>query len=201
MKDMVRLARTVERCQRNFDHTKRIPNRHVKYILNCATSMPTKQQQNFYNITVVEEEPLAREFYTTCTTPDENYHEGDEWRNSQTYAPLVLIYSTYKKYDGYEPYNDIAMSIGLSSGAAALAAANLGYKTGFCKCIHEHLTNDFIWDHFRKTVWDPSLAVGIGHPLEGFDRTEGVLDGEVKYHAESDGDKEIKIFRRRNLSL
>tara|TARA_B100001057_G_scaffold53610_5_gene47630 strand:- start:19273 stop:19749 length:477 start_codon:yes stop_codon:yes gene_type:complete len=153
--------------------------------------MPTKQQQNFYNITVIEEEPLAREFYTTCSIAD-----GEEWRNSQTYAPLVLLYSTYPKYNRYEPYNDIAMSIGLSSGAAALAAANLGYKTGFCKCIDEHLTNAFVWDHFRKKVWDPTLAVGIGHSLEGFDRTEGVLDGEVKYQAESNGDKEIKIFRR-----
>ena len=200
MKDMVRLARTVERCQRNFDHTKRIPNKHVKYILNCATSMPTKQQQNFYNITVIEEEPLAREFYTTCAI-DVNNPAGEEWRNSQTYAPLVLLYSTYPKYNRYEPYNDIAMSMGLSSGAAALAAANLGYKTGFCKCIDEHRTNAFVWNHFRKKIWDATLAVGIGHPLEGFDRTEGVLDGEVKYHAGSDGDKEIKIFRRSNRSL
>ena len=200
MKDMVRLARIVERCQRNFDWSKPIPNKDVKYILNVATSMPTKQQLDFYNITVIESEPLAREFYTTCTIPDECYYEGDEWRN-QTYAPLVLLYSTYPKYNRYEPYNDIAMSMGLSSGAAALAAANLGYKTGFCKCIDEHRTNAFVWNHFHKKIWDPTLAVGIGHPLEGFDRTEGVLDGEVKYHAGSDGDKEIKIFRRSNRSL
>ena len=192
---MVRLARIVERCQRNFDWSKPIPNKDVKYILNVATSMPTKQQLDFYNITVIESEPLAREFYTTCTIPDECYYEGDEWRNSQTYAPLLLLYSTWPKYERYEPQNDIAMSMGISSSAAALAAANLGYKTGFCKCIDSRLAEEFVKKYFRKNVWDPTLAIGIGHPLEGFDRTDGVVDGEVVYNAETYGDKDIKIFR------
>ena len=191
MKDMVELAKIVERCQRNFDWSKPVPNKDVKYILNVATSMPTKQQEEFYNITVIEDESLAREFYEVCSVA-----EGDDWRNSQTYAPLLLLYSTYPKYNGYEPYNDIAMSIGISASAAVLAAANLGYKTGFCKCIDDKLTMQFVKKHFRKKIWDPTLAIGIGHPLEGVDRRHGILDGEIVYRAETCGDKDIKIFRR-----
>ena len=201
MKDMVKLAKIAERCQRNFDFSKPVPNKSVKYILNVATSMPTKQQQEFYNITVIEEERLAREFYTTCTIPDECYYEGDEWRNSQTYAPLVLLYATSDKYERYEPKNDIYMSMGISASAASLAAVNLGYKTGFCKCIDSELAEQFVQKHFYKRVNNPTLALGIGLPLEGYDRSDGVVDGKVVYRAGSDGDKNISIFRRPHRSL
>ena len=131
-KDMIELANTIEKCQRNFDWSKPLPNKHVKKILNVASSMPTKQQLQYYHITAIENEALAREFYTTCTQSD-----GTPYANSQTYAPLLLIWTCNKNYKDHAPYTDVHMSVGISSAAAALTSASLGYKTGFCKCIEK----------------------------------------------------------------
>ena len=57
------------------------------------------------------------------------------------------------------------MEIGLSAGACALQAAELGYKTGFCKCISDP-------DMLVKTILGQSpkdykimLLLGIGNPI------------------------------------
>jgi len=189
-RDMLNLAKTVERCQRNFDWSKPLPNKHVKYILDVATCMPTKQNQKYYNVSAIESEPLAREFYVVCCEDD-----GVKYRNSQVYAPLLLIWSCAPGFYKHDPYNDISMSCGISSSAAALTAASLGYKTGFCKCINDELTEEFFMKHFGRQIRDPMVALGIGHPLEGFDRTECVLDGKVVNHAHSCGDKKIMSYR------
>lgn len=189
-KDMLDLAKTVERCQRNFDWSRPLPNKHVKTILNVATTMPTKQQIKFYHISAIESEPLAREFYTTCCIDD-----GTPYSNSQTYAPLLLIWACAPGFYDYDPYCDISMSCGISASAAALTAANLGYKTGFCKCINDELAEEFFMKHFNKQIRDPMLALGIGHPLEDFERTDCVLDGKIMHRANSYGDKKITSCR------
>lgn len=189
-KTMIELANTIEKCQRNFDWSKPLPNKHVKTILNVASSMPTKQQLQYYHISAIENEAIAREFYTTCTQSD-----GTPYANSQTYAPLLLIWTCNKNYQDHDPYNDVHMAVGISSAAAALTAANLGYKTGFCKCIDKEMVVPFYKKHFGKTIVDPCLALGIGHPLDGYTRHDAILDDKIVTTIPSNGTKNISTFR------
>ena len=193
-----RITETVQRCQRNYDLTEAIPREHQDYIIHCATQMPTRQQRIHYNITVVDDVALTREVYARYAyDKDDRDHD---LRNGQTYAPLLLIFGTDSKMHSDPKYSyrqyDIPMSIGLSAGAAAMAAVELGYVTGFCKCFDEPQLEQWIESTYGRQCRDPRLMLGIGRSNDRFDRTECVIDDKVVYTASSMGDKEIEIIRR-----
>ena len=196
--DLLNSIKTVERCQRNFDLTQPVPENHIKFILDAATSMPTRQNRIHYNITVVNDTELTRDIYTNIAfDKDDRDHD---LRNGQTYAPLLLIFGTDSEMLNNEKYSyrkyDVPMSVGLASGAAAIAASSLGYVTGFCKCFNEDLLEQWILKTYNKKSIEPRLMLGIGKPNTKFDRTECVIDDEVVYTAGSMGDKDIEIFRK-----
>ena len=209
-----------QHCQRNWDLNKEIPQEDLDLIVHAATQCPSKQNVAFYKVHFITNREVIEAVHDK-TAGFTNYETGGSETNSQTLANLLIAFEeedyidrhttdtvfrndellAHDKYERYEPKNDIYMSMGISASAASLAAVNLGYKTGFCKCIDSELAEQFVQKHFYKRVNNPTLALGIGHPLEGYDRSDGVVDGKVVYRAGSDGDKNISIFRRPHRSL
>jgi hypothetical protein len=150
-------------CQRNWDYDYSIPQEHIDTIVNTAIDMPTKQNQEFYSLVASTDQKFNHEFYLKTFTDDKGlYNEG---RNSQTNAPLLLIWIRNKKFKKKENTYEEAgpVSIGVSAGATALVANMLGYKTGFCACINKKKSIPML---AQKNIFttDIELALGIGMP-------------------------------------
>jgi hypothetical protein len=41
---------TIRRCQRNWDHSKCIPEEHINHWIYIATNAPSKQDVSYYNL-------------------------------------------------------------------------------------------------------------------------------------------------------
>ena len=124
------------------------------------------------------------------------YNEDDAntfLANSQINANLLLLWCEGTEKQEEESDRDIA--IGISSGAAALAAAELGYKTGFCKCFIGDTVEKLLRKQKIKTFNQTYLMLGIGKPNTDFDIRVPVINGKPQRKRISQGKKNILIRR------
>ena len=86
--------------------------------------------------------------------------------------------------------------MGMSSSAAALAGAELGYKTGFCKCFEPPRAKKILEKYIGKLPGDEvPLMLGIGKPDENFDTRDIAVDGVFQGTKGTSGNKDIPIHR------
>ena len=193
-------AETAERCQRNFDLSEPIPQADIDYITSVCTTMPTKNNRVHYRLIIINDIQLTKRIYTESafTQGDKKRREvPNQYRNGQVYSPLLLLWdaSVRNKFN-QETYEDMLVSIGISSGAAALAAVELGYKTGFCACFQEKILGKLLKKHFQQPLdLDIQLMLGIGMPNNNFQRTESVVDNKVVYNSLS-SNKIVSILQK-----
>lgn len=164
---IIQASKSAQRCQRNWDLTKSIPEDIVEVFRQLVINAPTKQNEEFYSVIFLTDRNKIEEIYK-YTDFDGQSKESNFEKNSQVLAPLVLIFcketpSTYRKPETYEYEdktleNDRLMSIGIISGQIVLSAAQLGLKTGFCGCFNPKEVSRII-DHPK-----PALLLGIGYP-------------------------------------
>jgi hypothetical protein len=182
-------AETAERCQRNYDITQLLPKEHVDYIMSVCTTMPSKNNKNLYRLLAIQNTDISRKIYVkgAWTPGDPKLKEvSNQYRNGQVYAPLLLIWDGSVRPKFADSLEDHHMAVGISSGAAALAAAELGYKTGFCRCFQQKKVEGILNRHTGQTLnLDITLMLGIGLPDKRFDRKECVLNNEVVYTCRS----------------
>ena len=218
--DLIKASLVAQRCQRNWDYSTPVTSEDVETFTKVATTMPTKHNVDYFELLVSTNAKFNQMCYDIAVNPDDPYFaEGDnKLRNAQVNAPMLIIWvPNYNNPlmddravnttddDGnltgdYEECNrDIAT--GISSGATALAAAQLGYQTGFCACMDWPKLKDLV----KKDFTDPELlrvvdklgdknnglCLGIGHSNSNFKRTEVVKDNKVVLKISS-FDKEIK---------
>jgi len=178
-------AETAERCQRNYDITQLLPKEHVDYILSVCTTMPSKNNKNLYRLLAIQNTSISKKIYIkgAWAAGDLKLKEvPNQYRNGQVYAPLLLIWDGSICPEGRNSREDHLMAVGISSGAAALAAAELGYKTGFCVCFEEKKVEGVLNKHIGQTLnLKITLMLGIGLPDSRFDRKECVLNDKVVY--------------------
>jgi len=66
-----------------------------------------------------------------------------------------------------------SFSVGISAGQLSMAAALLGYKTGYCSAFERNVKRTTPDKHLQTIInaeTEPRLLVGIGYPNEGVDR-------------------------------
>jgi len=213
--DHIQASDIAERCQRNWDYSRPVTDEDIKTLTHVATTMPTKQNVDYFELLVSTNPKFNQSCYDIAVnTLDPSYsEENGNLRNAQVNAPLLMIWvpvydnpaMTERVVDpGDERKTERgnrSLSIGISSGATALTAAQLGYKTGFCVCMDWPNLKDLV----REDFTDPEvvrivdklgknnegLCLGIGHPDSGFKRTDVVKDNKVVLQIRS-FDKEIK---------
>lgn len=178
-------AETVERCQRNYDITQLLPKEHVDYILSVCTTMPSKNNKNLYRLLAIQNTSISKKIYVKgawAAGDPKSKEVPNQYRNGQVYAPLLLIWDGSICPEDRNSREDHLMAVGISSGAAALAAAELGYKTGFCVCFEEKKVEGVLNKHIGQTLnLKITLMLGIGLPDSRFDRKECVLNDKVVY--------------------
>lgn len=177
--DQIKSALAVaQRCQRNWDLTKTIPQEDLDLLKFSVINSPTKQNEEYYSVIFITDRNLINSIYqTTNFNSNTVLNVGDYTRNPQTLANLLVAFckrvpeSLRKNKADYSTAavtEDRDMSIGIVSGQLAYTAALLGYKTGFCKCFDSVTVSNLVGE---PTV----LLLGIGYPDTTKLRTEHQL--------------------------
>ena len=168
---VLKLAKNVEPCQRNWDRTYTIPKNHLEYICKVATRMPTKQNKNSYELYCITNEDIIQKVFEVAYNPDD--YDWTYLKNPQTKANALFIW-TFNNIKESDP--DRNVNIGISAGAASLAAAELGYKTGFCKCFVVNELKNIVSNH---PTHHPALILGVGKPDKRFRRID-IVENDKK---------------------
>ena len=189
---------TIRRCQRNWDHSKSIPDEHIDHWIYIAQNSPSKQDESYFNLYAITDKEkiellLNHTWGHTMEIAPGNY--TGVTRNTQMAANAYFLF-TFKlpvtvrelRPDG-RPYDQIGgdfenrkkngyVAIGIAAGLIAQSAASLGYKTGFNTNHNSHseggLNQEAVWRETLGIETSESILVGlgIGYPEEGKARNE-----------------------------
>lgn len=172
---LIEASQNAEHCQRNWNHTQPVPEEHVHALIDIATNMPTKSNDEFYRLVVSTDRDLNRKFYELAVDPDNEQTIG---RNAQVDAPVVFTWFELKK-EGigdwkntqgfFDPWLlNARTAMGISSGAVAFAANAMGYRTGYNQCFDSKDIAELVTEVTGETDVDlfskPHYQLGIGFP-------------------------------------
>ena len=177
---IVKSSELAGKCQRNWADEP-VDEFDLRTIIDSAMNMPTKQNVKMYELVVVQDKK-AREFlYDSSGVPEFEITDSTRWRNGQMLAPTVFMWfiSTNipefhddEGHDTSTQHRDlINLNTGISMGAAALTATQLGYNVGFNCCGDNEL-----YGQLGRTVnndfndYSFICALGIGKPMKEFSR-------------------------------
>jgi nitroreductase len=175
-----------QKCQRNWDLLRHIPEEDKNLIIESATNCPSKQNLNYYALHVIENRELIEEIhketkgfgpiYSNYSSEDRSGQydplqedEGVYHTNPQTLANMLLAFTkatpdiVREENDSYD--DDRAMAIGIAAGYVNVIATQLGYATGCCKCFNNEKITCLLGD-------SPILLMGVGFPDKSRDRRE-----------------------------
>ena len=183
-----------QKCQRNWDLSKDIPQEDKDLIIEAATNSPSKQNLNYFNVHVIEDRdviekihsytegfgPIYKDFDTNKTPHERSkdgqahYEKGKEdgkyYTNHQVLGQMLLAFTpnepsqVREENDSYDQDRD--MAIGISAGYVNVIATQMGYSTGCCKCISDVSA-------IREILGEePILLMGVGVADAKRDRRE-----------------------------
>jgi hypothetical protein len=150
---------TIRRCQRNWDHSKCIPEEHIDHWIYIATNAPSKQDESYFNLYVITDKEKIELLSNHTWGHTMEIAPGNltgVTRNTQMFANAYFVFTfklprtireispdgqqfdqtgldaEVRKRNGY-------VAIGIAAGLIAQSAADLGYKTGFNSnhCSHQ----------------------------------------------------------------
>ena len=175
---IIKSSELAGKCQRNWIDEP-IDEFDLRTIVNSAMNMPTKQNVTMYELVVVQDEKTREFLYDSSGVPEHN--DFTRWRNGQMLAPTILMwfistnipeFHEAEDYDISTQHRDlINLNTGISMGAAALTATQLGYNVGFNCCGDNEL-----YCQLGRTVnngfndYSFICALGIGKPMKEFSR-------------------------------
>ena len=181
--NIVTASEIAGKCQRNW-LDEPIDEFDLETIISSCMNMPTKQNVTMYELLVVRDKNTIDFLYDTSYVPELDIDVEGRWRNAQMKAPTVLMWylSSQIKYEipredysqgirnfSTTNFDNIKLNAGISMGAAALTATQLGYHVGF-NCCGDN-------DEWVKLIQqkNPEIegficALGIGKPIENLPR-------------------------------
>jgi nitroreductase len=199
--NLVDHAKSANHCQRIWSDRK-IDQVIIEELVGVAVNMPTKQNEEYYGLLVTTDQEFNEFVYMNSHTyedavlnlPFEQRHLTNT--NTQMRAPLVFLWlAKHKKFEHGDLNKEGLISIGVSSGAVALAANQLGLKTGFCCCLYKPPLLEKINQEWSINYQDIIIALGIGYPEEHYPHnTVRRPDGSITY--KNTYEKNIPIFRK-----
>lgn len=174
---LITASEHAEHCQRNWDHSQSIPLEDVQALVDIATNMPSKQNVEYYQLVVSVNPQLNRLIYNLSIDPD---NPKTIHRNAQlnTHAVFIWFLNKPEKLNMtvnentagfFDDFNlNAKTAIGISSGAVALSACQMGYRTGFNQCFEAYKLRDLMieWgiDNLSDGKNTPELTLGVGIP-------------------------------------
>jgi len=177
-----------QKCQRNWDLNKQIPEEDKNLIIESATNCPSKQNLNFYKLHVIENREMIEKIHDNTkgfgpiysdydpelreeNSYDENRQESHKmYTNPQVLGQLLLAFtknedSLLQRQEDDDWSEDRSMAIGIAAGYVNVVATQLGYATGCCKCMDSKAVAEILGE-------SPILLMGIGVADKTRDRRE-----------------------------
>lgn len=204
MSNLIEYAKGANHCQRNWADIS-VDDHVVDELIGVATNMPTKQNEEFYGLLVSTDPKFNHTTYLHSYStshehidkiPFEKRHLTNH--NTQLRAPLQFHYLI--EYGKKFQYNTLErngfISIGISAGAVALAANQLGLKTGFCCCLDGVPLMEIINKEFNTAYNAILLSVGIGYPNKSLAHNVGIRPDTNRKFKKETFVKDIKVFRK-----
>ena len=186
----------IQKVQRNWDYEKynikREKEQNLEELLWVATNTPSKQYEGYYDLFYTDDRKVIEEIYKYTWGNTHRRNPPSNWRNSQANASVYIMWiakepntqmnsnadGTLKKNTHHERWLNAYVSIGISMGLTARAAAKMGYDIGFNK-NHNDLDNNNFWENKLDILKDVeegrkkiTYGMGIGYPQEGKQRWE-----------------------------
>jgi nitroreductase len=187
----------IQKCQRNWDYSKfNIKNQThremVDELLWVAQNTPTKQHEGYFDIYWTADRNLIQEMSKYTWGNTHRREPPSNWRNSQANASVYILWiakepisqlntnadGTLKDNKHHERWLNAYVSIGISLGLTARAAAKMGFATGFNK-NHNDLNGDDFWENklgilneVKEGTKRITYGLGIGYPQENKERWE-----------------------------
>jgi nitroreductase len=188
-----------QRCQRNWNLEKQIPQEDLDLMIHAATQCPSKHNMDFYNLHVITNRDIIDDLYLCTST------EGDRRKNPQVLSNVLFAFTKKEKpktlrskryrrvYSGKAMGRDLRgtdddfyMAISIAAGYLCLTANLLGYSTGFCRCFDPDEPEVIL-----KSVKPLSLALGVGYPSEEINR---IIDHDTGKMIESFDKSSIDVI-------
>tara|TARA_A100001388_G_scaffold15920_1_gene10599 strand:+ start:1955 stop:2608 length:654 start_codon:yes stop_codon:yes gene_type:complete len=188
-KAISRLVNEFQKCQRNFNLEKVVPEDTAKWLLDIGYTTPTKQNLDTFEIVCVRDRDIIKKFVKAATnSPEESQDMSPSLKemlkegrtqNPQIDANLLFLFFIKRKQrkskmreerekgkpsTKYYYKATTNLEIGLSASAIGIAAHSIGMKTGFCRCIdHDALPEILLPYNINK--YDLEVMLGVGYPL------------------------------------
>ncbi len=169
-----------QRCQRNWDLDKQVPEEDIKTMKISVTECSSKQNRVFYKAIFIQDREKIEAIHNATDGFVYNLETGASTTNPQTLANVVVAF--VEDRDPSEPtrtteeYNngrikgelkqDADIALGVGSGYLTLTANLLGYKTGCCQCFDRKIVGDILGNE------KPLLLMGVGFPGKNRSRLE-----------------------------
>jgi nitroreductase len=183
----------LQKCQRNWDYSKPIPEEHINHFLWIAVNSPSKQWQAYYDVYYIKNRDTIKQFYEWTWGSTHSRNPPSTWRNPQMNASLYILFVAKHTVPMYNCYNDGSKAkptdqhiwdnafthIGLALGLVSKAAVDLGYYVGFNKSNGMGPDYDYQWERkmgiYKDVMKDKkklTFGIGIGHPQKDRARNE-----------------------------
>ena len=182
MIDILNASEIAGKCQRNWSDEP-VKESDIKTIVDTCMNMPTKQNVAMYELYVITDKDTREQLYDTSYVPELHlHHHQSRWRNGQMLAPLLFMWfsSSYENSRRNQPKEvfdtsitdpaQINLNAGISMGAAALAATQLGYFTGFNCCTGKEEVWHGIAKKYNSDIGPFICALGVGNPISNLTR-------------------------------
>ena len=186
------VIRNIQKCQRVWDHSKRIHQEVIDYLLWTAENSPSKQHEAYYDVYWTADRKVLDELskYTWGCTHIRK--PPSTWQNSQMNANLYILFvakepdtqlncnadGTLKENYTAARWENAYVSIGIAMGLVMRAAGKIGLSTG-CNKSHNDINGDKFWEkkldileEVKKGEKKITYGIGIGFPKEGVERYE-----------------------------
>ena len=186
------IIRQAQKCQRNWDYSKKVHPEVIDYLLWHAENAPSKQHEGYYDVYYTADRKVISECskYTWGSTHSRN--PPSTWRNTQANANLYILFvakepetqlnchadGSLKSNKDPARWENAYVSIGIAMGLVMRAANALGFATG-CNKSHGDLNGNDFWEKKLGILDDVkagrkriAYGIGIGYPQEARPRWE-----------------------------
>jgi len=180
-----------QHCQRNWDLSQPIPKTDIDLMIHAATQCPSKQNNAFYGLSVVQDRNIIEQIHN-YTFGFRMFNEEQEIiTNSQVLANILFVFTGAELSSRVLDKNeldedrdqtiiqrDANIALGIASGYLNLTSTMLGYSTGCCQCLDPEPIKDILQTD-RKIL----LLMGVGHKNPNLNRRIHHADNDKIFYS------------------
>jgi nitroreductase len=180
-----------QHCQRNWDLSQPIPKTDIDLMIHAATQCPSKQNNAFYGLSVVQDRNIIEQIHN-YTFGFRMFNEEQEIiTNSQVLANILFVFTDAESSSRVLDKNeldensdqtiiqrDATIALGIASGYLNLTSTMLGYSTGCCQCLDPEPIKEIL-----QTDREILLLMGVGHKNPNLNRRIHHADNDKIFYS------------------